>query len=402
MPHNQRHSDRSSKNGRTLFVIFGAAALGALTWLFLRPNQTPKRTQLKSQVAVDSSADSIEVVPNEGLLRTVTYPSELPVAGQRPQSLLPAASVVARIEPAQQAKRGELDLPWRHPGMCLEDPRPGFAMARARYLESFAPTEAWHTTLYVHPDVPEWAARVVQDNLEKTSTRVTSYLHHTAEPPRIYLYPSVEKLREHSCASAVAVAYYDGAIHLALESVTAQDTLTDGWPSVPRELQEMLERRRESLITKSLLHEYVHHVLVSNGVGKPIWFQEGAAMLVAHDGPHDFWTVWRKNPIDLRRMVGTFPQTSSLTDATIFCAQSYVMIEFLERLCWRRISYILDGLTDALMNGNASPETLFDWTISNCGSDLFSTTQLSLWNDYAERGNFATKTLSTIVNRAQY
>lgn len=105
-----------------------------------------------------------------------------------------------------------------------------------------------------------------------------------AELPLILVYPTLDSLRKHSCTSKNAVAYYDGAIHLAAAPGAS-----------PYEL------------IKSLKHEFAHHALVSNGVGAPLWLQEGLAMTLAGDHPHDYYSMWRKHPIDLRRMVDFMP-----------------------------------------------------------------------------------------------
>jgi hypothetical protein len=140
-------------------------------------------------------------------------------------------------------------------------------------------------------------------------------------------------------------------------------------------------------------------VLVSNGIGKPIWFQEGAAMTFANNPPANYWELWRKNPIHLERMVGGFSTVMAPNEVATFYAHAYVMTEFLERLCLARARCGLPELADALMSKRATPETLFAWAISTRGSDLFRTTPLPLWDDYAARGNFAPATLQALVNR---
>lgn len=115
--------------------------------------------------------------------------------------------------------------------------------------------------------------------------------------------------------------------------------------------------------------------------------------------PLTYWQTWRDHPIDLDRMVATFPTTASPDAAAVFYAQAYVMTEFLERLCLARPECGLAELANALKSRQTTPERLFDWAIARRGDDLFRTTRLALWDDYAERGNFAPATLDVLLHR---
>jgi hypothetical protein len=214
-------------------------------------------------------------------------------------------------------------------------------------------------------------------------SRITEALGLPCEPPRIFVYPTVDALRAHSCVGRTAVAYYDGAIHVAL--------MDQAGDPPPRSAVGELE--------KSLAHEYVHHVLVSNDIGKPMWFQEGAAMQLAYDMPQGYWRTWREHPIQLRQMVDGRSAGGAVPEPAVFYAQSYVMIEFLRRLCWKLKPCGLGELTAALKTGRATPVTLFDWAISQRGSDLVRTSRLPLWDDYAERGDFAEATVLALAFR---
>ncbi|HEY3499754.1 MAG TPA: hypothetical protein VGK73_33915 [Polyangiaceae bacterium] len=226
------------------------------------------------------------------------------------------------------------------------------------------------------------AIAAVRKNAAQAHARATDSLGLVAKPPDIYLHPTVALLREHSCASANADAYYDGAIHVA---------------ALPHETEENLARK--------LTHEAVHHVLVANGIGKPIWFQEGAAMRVAGERPRDSRATWRKHPIPISQMVTTFPTTALPESASHFYAQAWEMMEFLHRLTLgnpggeaREVGE-LQELTHALKSGRTTPERLFEWATYQRGSDLFRTSRLPLWDDYAEHGNFAPTTLDALLAR---
>lgn len=262
----------------------------------------------------------------------------------------------------------------RHAEMCLDDPRPGFAQLRARYLASFITRKVWHTTLYVHPTVPEWAIREIHEGLARVNYVATLRLQLTSEPPVVYLYPSVEALQEHSCIRSVAVAYYDGAIHLTA-STLGQARLMDSLQG-----DEIWKASKE--LRRSLQHEYVHHLLQSNGIAKPFWFQEGAAMIVAQDTPAAYRTAWMRRPIPTQQMVEAVPDSVSLGSANTSYAQAYAMADFLERRCRQRCG--LDTWADALRRG-VSPESLFDWAISRSRDNSRSELGSSPWSSHLAR-----------------
>jgi hypothetical protein len=264
------------------------------------------------------------------------------------------------------------DLPWRHPGMCAEGASVEVEEARARYLGTFVPTAAWHTTIYADPRASPQAIESVRSRLELIHEFSAAQIGLDSEPPPIYVYPSVEQLRAYSCTSKIAVSYYDGAIHLAANDATLE---------------------------ASLRHEYAHHVLV-NGITGPMWFQEGAAMAFGGDCPSNAWQLWRGHPFDPRQMISGFPHSASLETATEFNAQACIMMEFLERLCLTLHDCGTNELANALTSGEATPDTLFNWAISRRGADLFRTTNLPLWDDYAERGDFAPPTKAVLLHRA--
>lgn len=54
----------------------------------------------------------------------------------------------------------------------------------------------------------------------------------------------------------------------------------------------------------------------------------------------------------------------------------------------------------ALHVERVAPKALFDWTMRQRGADLFRTTRLSLWDDYAEQGDFPPQTKAALLSRA--
>jgi len=220
------------------------------------------------------------------------------------------------------------------------------------------------TTLFVEAGVTEEAVAAVRENLAQARAVTEGRLGLDASPPLLYLYASVETLRANACVNSSAVAYYDGAVHLAMNR--AEDHYL--------------------ALKHSLVHEYVHHVLFMNGIEQPMWFQEGTALLLA--GEHA-WFNWRPagRMLPSSAMVHDFPQTASPEFTEAFYGQSFRMVTFLNDLCWRRkdCSFARD-LVAALKNGRATPDTLFDWAVSERGTDLFASTRLPLWDDYVENG----------------
>jgi len=306
-------------------------------------------------------------------------PRKRETSGSRQRAAAPGATAAPPSYGAS-ATIADADLPWSHPGLCVGAAGTARDAKRAHYLATFVPSEAWRTTLYVHPDALASAADVIRDNLERVNRSATNTLGLRSTPPLIYLYPSVASLREHSCANANAVAYYDGAIHMTdMDSEPESDI-------------------RYQLLT-SLLHEYAHHVLMSNGVGRPFWFQEGTALLLAGDAPHGSRALWREHPIAPRDMVGSIDETAPLDVARTYYANAAVMSSFLDSLCLARADCNPAELAEALINGEATPETLFDWAIARRGADLAHTVARSLWEDYVAHGDFPPSTRQALSER---
>jgi hypothetical protein len=255
---------------------------------------------------------------------------------------------------------------------------------RAAYLAGFVKHPASNTVLSVHTAAPDWALQTLKDALDSVHSMVTQALGLPCSPPPVYVYPTVHALHAHACVGATAVAYYDGAIHLTPLMPQSQGPVRTGdlaWHE----------------LRISLTHEYVHHVLVSNGIGKPIWFQEGAAMEVARSWPRDYRRIARENPIRLQQMVDGFSAGNAASG--VFYARSAVMVEFLQRLCLKLKECGLPQLTAALKTGRATPHTLFDWAISQRASDLVRTSALPLWDDYVRLGDFAPETRDALLHR---
>ena len=124
-------------------------------------------------------------------------------------------------------------------------------------------------------------------------------------------------------------------------------------------------------------------------------------MMFAGDNPHDYWNMWRKNPIRLDEMVATFPSTQPKEASEVFYAQAFVMMEFLDRLCLARAGCGVAELATVLESEQVTPERLFDWAAAERSEDLAHTAAPSIWADYEKRGNFSPKTLEALLRRAR-
>jgi hypothetical protein len=285
-----------------------------------------------------------------------------------------AALAMAELPSAEPARAVALEgwkrdrrLPWRWPGFCVNETADE-RVSRLRYLARFVPidvTAEWQSKAYAHPETREELRAVVADLLDVTHRAVLRYLPLPTQPPLVYLHESAEALRAHSCAGRAALAYYDGAIHLATP------------PEIGPELTRA-DLLRQGLMT-SLGHEYVHHVLVSNGIGRPVWLQEALAMFFAQEFPQ---ANWRARPIALDDMVEYLPHDATPEFETTFYTQASAMLELLRKLCGSSEGCYNVDLVLALQKGQASPETLFEWAISQRAREGTSVTPLSIWNDY--------------------
>ena len=346
-----------------LAILAVLAIVTLISWSF---GVQEKRTRLETRRLAATSGSSSRDAANA---RTTAGLSGRGIGSREPTT--------SSIPPTQRVAADHvMNLPWRHAGQCVGAAAASRRRLRAEYLATFVAVPVWHTTLYVHPGVSTAPIAAVQDNLERVHGFATSKLGLSANPPNIYLYPSVQALRDHSCASSSAVAYYDGAIHLAVSEIG------DQWE-----------------LRHSLRHEYAHHLLVSNDIGSPIWLQEGAAMDIADEPLHQSHQLWRQNPLRMQQMVESFPNALLPEQAKIFYGQAYAMTRFLQQLCGLRIGCGLADLTKALKDGSATPETLFDWATSERGSDLVHTSPLPLWDDYVKRGNLAPATIDALLHR---
>jgi hypothetical protein len=181
-------------------VLLQVSVLGVLLWQ--RPQARDRAAALQTRSASSKYTSTEQSVSTER-----TSPALGSASRNHPIPANQAAKGTSTLARARTVSIMDPDLPWRHAGLCVGDAGADVSAPRARYLATFVPVPAWRTTLYVHPDVPPPPAALVRNNLERIHGFATARLGLTSAPPTIYVHPSVESLREHSCASPLAVAY---------------------------------------------------------------------------------------------------------------------------------------------------------------------------------------------------
>jgi hypothetical protein len=288
--------------------------------------------------------------------------------GIRVWRLFADASVVNARRPRPPERVASEAVISRQASPVDEDAAADFAKRRARYLATFVPFGAENATLYVEPTVSSEAANATRACLSLTHELVAHGLGIDAAPPATYLYPNVAELRKYSSSLPYAVSYYDGAIHISVTS------------------SEWLYRE----ICRSVRHEYAHHALMSNGIVRPMWLQEGVALRLAGERDwHGERRDWTDHPLTVAQMIDGLPDTPSESSAHAFYGQAYAMLEFLNRLCADRTECGERELVAALKTGSATPETLFDWAVAHRATRLPAGARPSLWGDYVTSQGFA-------------
>lgn len=273
------------------------------------------------------------------------------------------------VVPALPRRNGFQDSDWlsQHAGLCADGTDTGPGSARARYLATFLAVPAWHTTLFVDPVYFEPAAdlflvRRVREDIQALPKRVKDVFGLESEPPAVYLHRSPEALRANVCVNRLTVAYYDGAIHLS---------------SQKRQLFAHYE------LMRGLSHEYVHHALQSHGIRKPIWFQEGAALVFSAEFRSKLQFPTRV--LALREMVDGFPVTAEPAFVETFYVQAYAMTSFIQSLCLKDRRCGMQALVEVLISGRVAPDELFEWAVAR-HADVLGAFHLGLLEDYVARG----------------
>lgn len=271
---------------------------------------------------------------------------ELPRAPDRPRSAI--AEARHPTPPSKPTRHWQAPAP--------SDCRLGLEPARSEYLATFTASRLPSATLHTSTDLATSTRVELLPVLGDLPRKARAVLGLSSPAPAVYVYPTVAALQKFSCAHDAAVAYYDGSIHVAPLDSDAETA-------------------------EGLRHEYAHHLLMSNGIHGPFWFQEGAALAFAGDYPNDYLERARRAPLAPSEMVDGLPKTTSLEVATTFYAHAYAMIEFLALLCNSHERCGIHALALALITGRAKPQGLFEWAIAEW-SGARAQTWRALWDNY--------------------
>jgi len=232
------------------------------------------------------------------------------------------------------------------PGLCEEA-----KAARATLLAGFRTVEPGFGSLLIDPVLPDSITARVANALQ-VAQRVTAELVASPAaipPPLVVVYRSLNQMREVARVNTSTWGYYDGAIHLS------------GNPNGGlKELEE------------TLVHEYVHHVLVQQGVRLPMWLSEGTAILLARETwwrqPELALLPWaRSTHLPFDSLVPAFAHATDEQTATHLYFQSFLMVELIRG---RAGMQALRTVISRLGQGLVSPDDAFSEASGIAPSEL--------------------------------
>lgn len=221
------------------------------------------------------------------------------------------------------------------PGLCETERK-----ARDALLAQFRRIDWPDASVLIDPALPEAVlervaralrvARLQSAELADPSTPIAS--------PQIIVYRSLNQMRSVSCVNTSAYGYYDGSIHL---SGNPNGGLTE--------------------LDETLVHEYVHHLLLQQNVRLPTWLTEGTAMLIAHETwwqrPDLGLLPWaRSTHLPFETLVPAFAHATDEQMATHLYFQSFLMVEFVRG---RGGMAALRQLISALGQSRIAPDDAF-------------------------------------------
>ncbi len=190
---------------------------------------------------------------------------------------------------------------WQQPGLCVK--AEAASEAHGRLMRHFRVVdEDGGARFYVDPRLPLGAQRSLLAHLEEAKREARIELGLVTPSPDVFVYHDVELLLAAACTNEDVVAYYDGALHVVLHRADVRE---------------------------SILHEYAHHALMTNGILGPAWAQEGIAMHVARE---TWWLTpqWLERvadqPFSMDVMEREIPYTLSSEQAVLFYVQAAAMV----------------------------------------------------------------------------
>lgn len=330
---------RSRSRLRLVTAVAVGTLAPCLTWLSWPESTEPTDSGARLEEARRPAAD---VVPTR---REPTFGASPEPArdGAPPRDVVPEP---AAAEPADRADR-RFQVRWGESGLC----GPGDARRAAQrpaLLGTFVALDAAGTTVRHDPRVDPVVLgavlsvlRAVQSPSQSPIRRILGREPDRLPPPEVYVYRDVRQMLEVSCVNRSALGYYDGAIHLSGDTRHGIETLK-----------------------QTVIHEYVHHVLIGLGLEVPMWLHEGLAMELAGEtwwvDPSLGLVAWlRDQHLPFETMTGAFPHTADERFALAAYYQSLAMLEFLLE---RRGDDGVAALVRALARGEVAPNEAFSST----------------------------------------
>jgi hypothetical protein len=293
-------------------------------------------------------------------------PSE-PVASVEPSPpLAPEPEAAARSAHETLEADPRFTVRWGSEGLCTPDEARQRRAMREALLATFL-LEPWpHGTILRSPNIRPEVVEMVKQSLERGRSISSSLLSWQVAPshPTTLVYESLEQMREVSCVNRSAIGYYDGSIHLS-----------GNWG------------HRLFQIRDTIVHEYMHHVLLGAGVRLPMWLQEGLAMSAASE---DWWLdsslgleKWLLDShLPFAAMVPAFPHTADEKFAGAAYYQSYMMTLFVYE---RGDTRAYATLVNALAQQQVTPHEAFHFATGLCDDALEAEWRAFLERQHAQR-----------------
>ncbi|WNG61838.1 hypothetical protein F0U59_49345 [Archangium gephyra] len=290
-------------------MMAGTLAIG-LTWLLWPESPEPSDGGARLEETPRPAAE-VSSTQREPTVESSPEPArnEVPPREAAPEPA--AAERAERADPRFQVR-------WGENGLC--GPGDGQRVAqRSALLGTFVALDAAGTTVRHDPHVDPVVLREVQVVLGAVRSpshapmrRIFGQELDRLSPPEVYVYRDVQQMLDVSCVNRAAIGYYDGAIHLSGDT-----------------------RHGIENIKKTVVHEYVHHVLIGLGIKVPMWLHEGLAMKLAGEtwwaDPSLGLVAWLRNQhLPFEAMAGAFPHTADEKFAMAAYYQSLAMLEFLQ------------------------------------------------------------------------
>lgn len=245
---------------------------------------------------------------------------------------------------------------WGQTGLCNLEGLEDVDRTRAGIHATFAQTIIDGIDLRHDIAVPAHALAAVARSVPQAQAASQDLLGFGPPPPTVFVYVDLEQLRSAACVNQASVAYYDGDLH------------------VTGDFTEGLDQ-----IHQSVLHEYIHHSLLTWGISEPQWLQEGLAMYAAEE------TWWQSSELGLvewlrhehlpfELMTRAFPHTADELFAGAAYYQSYRMVHF---IVWRYGEAAIAEVAASIAAGTVTPEGAFVSASGMMGSELEAT-----WSEY--------------------